>query len=76
MARLAQAQQSELDQEKRKQIFWDIQRKNAEKMFYVPTQGGAGTRWVAYQGNLRNGLEFYQMGYGSGTERMPYRWKS
>ncbi len=76
MAKLALQQQSELDEAKRKAIFWDIQRKNAQHMFYVPTQAGAGTRWVAYQGNLRNSLEFYQQGYGSGTERMPYRWKA
>ena len=45
---LANKQQVEMDEKKRKEIFFDIQRENAKHMYYVPSQAGAGTRWVGY----------------------------
>ncbi len=76
MAALAKKQQSELDEVKRREIFWDIQRKNAQNMYYVPGQAGAGTRWIAYQGNLRNSINHFSQGYGTATERAPFRWRA
>ncbi len=76
LEKLAVQQQSELNEEKRRQIFHDIQRENAKHMYYVPSQAGAGTRWVGYQGHVKNALEFYTQGYGAGTELHPYKWKA
>ncbi len=69
-------QQQELDEAKRKAIIWDMQRHNAEQMYYIPGQVGAGTTWTGHQANVRNGVEYVVNGYGGGTEVVPYRWKA
>ncbi len=54
MIELANKQQAELDFEKRKEIFAEIQRKNAENMYYIPHNIGAGTGWTGFQGAVQN----------------------
>jgi len=76
MKALALKQQSELDPEKRKQVFYDIQRKNAEKMFYIPHPLGGGTVWAGWQPWIQTALTLNTIGYGAGTETLPYRWSS
>ncbi len=49
---LLAAQRKEFDHEKRKQIVWDIQRRNAEMMYYVP--GVKGQTYTALQPSLKN----------------------
>lgn len=62
----------EFDQEARLQQVHDIQRRNAEMMFYLPTPLGAGTAWTAYlprvQGIVRT------RGYGGPTEVYSRLW--
>lgn len=70
----AQAQQRELDEEKRKEIFWNIQKKNGVEMYYVPSVAGAGTSWTAFQGYLKGAMDYRTKGYGQPTEEYPYRW--
>ncbi len=74
---LAMKQQVEIDPVKRKEIFFEIQRKNAEKMYYVPDQAGAGTTWASYQPWIKNALQVNTVpgSYGAGTETAPFRWK-
>ncbi len=69
-------QQSELDETKRRELLWEMQRYNAQKMYYVPSNVGAGTTWTAHQSYVRNGVEFVVNGYGGGAETVPYRWKA
>ena len=73
LARLANEQQAAPTEEKRKAIFWDIQRKNAEKMYYVPSQYGAATVWEGFQPYIKN-VRYQSIGYGFGAEEIPYRW--
>jgi ABC-type transport system substrate-binding protein len=73
LAKLAVDQQQASTEEKRKSIFWDIQRKNAEKMYYVPSQAGAATGWGAYQSYVR-GTEYQTVPYASPTEELTYIW--
>ncbi|HQW50484.1 MAG TPA: ABC transporter substrate-binding protein [Tepidiformaceae bacterium] len=75
LADLAAKQQKELDPAKRKEMFFEIQRKNAAKMHYVPTNAGAGTGWTGYQGWVKNiEVQTVPGSYGGGTETAPYRW--
>jgi peptide/nickel transport system substrate-binding protein len=76
LEKLAFDQQKELDEEKRKAIFWEAQKKHALKMYYVPSQAGAGTGWIAHQPNLKNGGAYVVKGYGGYTEEAPFRWKA
>ncbi len=73
LAKLARDQQSAPTEEKRKAIFWEIQRKNAEKMYYVPSQVGAATIWEGHAPHVKNVL-YQTVGYGSPTEELPFRW--
>jgi ABC-type transport system substrate-binding protein len=73
LAKLATDQQSASSEEKRKAIFWDIQRKNAEKMYYVPSQAGAATGWAAYQPYIK-GTEYQTIPYAAPTEEVTYLW--
>jgi peptide/nickel transport system substrate-binding protein len=73
MADLARAQQREVDAEARLELFAEIQRKNAEKGYYFPSQAGAGTGWAAYQPNVRFN-DIRTTGYGTGIEELPYYW--
>lgn len=76
LAKLAADQQKEMDEEKRKQIFFEIQKYHASKMYYVPNQAGAATSWEGHQSWVKNGAEYQTLGYGAATETYPYRWKS
>ena len=72
---LAFKQQTELDPAKRKEMFFEIQRKNAAKMHYVPSNVGAGTGWTGYQSWVKNiDVQTVPGSYGAGTETTPYRW--
>ncbi len=66
----------EQNDEKRKEIFAEMQRYHASKMYYIPSQVGAGTGWTGHLGNIRNGVEFNTTGYGGGTETLPFRWRA
>ena len=70
---LTAQQQQELDEEKRKELFFEIQRKNAEKGYYFPNQSGAGTGFVTFQKNI-NYADRRTLFYGAGTESYPYWW--
>lgn len=73
MVDLTTKQQQETDAEARKELFFEIQRKNAEKGYYFPSQAGAGTGWTGYQPNVRfNNIR--TTGYGVGTEEYPFYW--
>ncbi len=76
LLKLTADQQKEGNEEKRKQIFWDIQRENAKHMYYIPNQAGAGTGWGSGQGNLKNYTVYLSPGYGFPTEAFPYLWKA
>jgi ABC-type transport system substrate-binding protein len=52
ITQLLAAQRKEFDAEKRKQIVWDIQRRNAEMMYYVP--GVKGFTYNALQPAVKN----------------------
>ena len=68
---LANKQQAELDEPTRKGYIEEIQRINATKMYYVPSQAGAGTGWTAYRPEVRGVLQ--TRGYGIATEALPFR---
>jgi peptide/nickel transport system substrate-binding protein len=75
LERLARAQQRELDFEKRKQLFFDIQRKNAEKMHYIPSNAGAGTGWTGYREWVKNiEIQTVPGAYSAATEEVPFIW--
>jgi peptide/nickel transport system substrate-binding protein len=76
LAALAAKQQAELDPEQRKQDFWEIQRKNAEKMYYIPNQAGAGPAWLAYSPRITGPgqLNTVPGSYGAATESLPFWW--
>ncbi len=72
---LARKQQRELDFEKRRELFYEIQRKNAAKMWYIPQNMGAGTGWTGYQEWVKNiGVQTVPGSYGAATEELPYFW--
>lgn len=71
---LAQRQQRELNEETRKELFWELQRKHGEKMWYVPGITGAGPAWTVYNARLKGAPEYRTKGYGTGTEELPFRW--
>lgn len=76
LASLARAQQREPDPEKRKELFWEIQRYHAGKMYLVPNQLGGGTAWSAHQSWLKNAVNFVTpVSYVTGAENVPYFWK-
>jgi len=78
LAAMATAQQKELDPAKRKQIFFDIQKAHAAKMYYVPNQAGAVTSWTAYQPYIQTALDIHTRPstYAVGTEQDIYRWSN
>ncbi len=73
---LTKKQQVEMDETRRKAIFAQIQQVNAQHMYYIPMQYGAGTTWAAYQPWMKNSMEFHTTGYGGATEVTPYIWKN
>lgn len=72
--RMARAQQSELDPEKRRQLFLDLQKYQAGKMYYIPSQYRAGTNWTGYQPKVKNADSYRTKGYAAATESLVYRW--
>ena len=75
LADLAAKQQVELDPAKRKELFFEIQRKNAEKMHYIPSNAGAGTGWAGYQGWVKNiDIQTVPGAYSGATEEAPFIW--
>jgi ABC-type transport system substrate-binding protein len=75
LADLAAKQQRELDPAKRKELFFEIQRKNAEKMHYIPSNAGAGTGWAGYQGWVKNiDIQTVPGAYSGATEEAPFTW--
>jgi len=72
---LARKQQRELDPAKRKELFFEIQRKNAAKMWYIPQNQGAGTAWTGYREWVKNvEIQTVPGSYGGATEVLPFRW--
>ena len=77
LAALAIKQQGETDPAKRKQDMFDIQKLNAAKMYYVPSQVGASIGFVAAQPWVQNAntIRTRPSTYAIGTETIPYYWK-
>lgn len=69
-------QRQELDVAKRREIFHEIQRYHATKMYYVPGQYGAGLSWTIHQPWMRMVTEIRTIAGGTSTaqETLPYRW--
>ena len=65
-------QAAEADYEKRREYIYEIQRINAENMYYVPSQAGAGVGWTGANEKLR-GYRVWKS-YGMGTENSPWLW--
>ncbi|MGD9890543.1 MAG: ABC transporter substrate-binding protein [Dehalococcoidia bacterium] len=77
LEKLARDQQRELDEGKRRDMFHEIQRHHAGKMYLIPSSFGSGYAWIAYQPTLRNAADFATpIGYASGGEQFPFWWKS
>jgi len=62
----------ELDPDARREQMHEIQRINAQMMYYLPTSTGAGTSFVAYQAGVR-GIRNTR-GYGGPTEVYAHYW--
>lgn len=69
---LAAKQAVELNEEQRTEYLYDIQRRNGEMMFYVPTQSSATAGWTAYKSFVRNHRR--TRGYGGATENTAVTW--
>lgn len=65
-------QRAELDPEVRRGYIHEIQKINAENMYYVPSQAGAGTGWTGYRPEVRGISQ--TRGYGGATENLPAFW--
>jgi peptide/nickel transport system substrate-binding protein len=76
LTKLATDAQVELNEEKRREIFHQVQKINGEKMYYIPNVAGAGTGFSGSQPNVRNHPEFVTKAYGGPSETYPFRWKA
>lgn len=76
LKKIAEDAAAELNEEKRRALFIQAQKLNAEKMYYIPNVAGAGTGWAASQANVRNHPEFVTKAYGGYAETVPFRWKA
>ncbi len=76
MQKLAEDCATELNEEKRKEIFAQAQIKNAEGMFYIPNVAGSGTSFAAAQPNLTNYDTWSTKAYGARSETYPFYWKA
>jgi peptide/nickel transport system substrate-binding protein len=65
-------QKVELDPKQRTQQLYEIQRINDSHMYYVPTPGGGGTGYTAYQPSV-HGLR-HTRGYAYATEEIMQFW--
>ena len=70
---IAAAQAVEFNEDQRRALLHEAQILNAEKMWYVPSQAGAGTSYTAYQKYLQGGVRD-TLGYGAGTEEYIWYW--
>jgi peptide/nickel transport system substrate-binding protein len=76
LEKLARDQQKELNEEKRRDIFHQIQRTHAAQMYLIPSSYGGGVGWSGHQPWLKNSLDFRTpVGYANGGEQFPYWWK-
>jgi peptide/nickel transport system substrate-binding protein len=66
-------QRVELDEETRRELMHQGQRLNGDRMYYVPTQAGAGTSYTAYQANIQGGIRDTN-GYGASVEEYIFYW--
>ena len=73
MDELSAAQSVALVDDDRRALMHEAQIRNAEQMWYVPSQAGAGTSYIAYQGSVNGGLRD-TLGYGAGTEEYIWYW--
>ena len=69
---LDKKQSVELNADKRREYIWEIQRINADKMYYVPSQFGAGVGWTAFRPEVRGITQ--TRAYGGGTEILGNLW--
>ncbi len=69
---LDEKQRVELDADTRRGFIHEIQKINAENMYYIPSQAGAGTGWTGYQPEVRGISQ--TRGYGGATENHPGLW--
>jgi peptide/nickel transport system substrate-binding protein len=76
LEKLARDQQRELNEDKRRDIFYEIQKAHAAQMYLVPSSYGGGVAWSGHQPWLKNSLDFRTpVGYANGGEQFPYWWK-
>ena len=75
LEKLARDQQAELNDEKRRQLILDMQKYQAGKMYYIPSQFRAGTVWTGYQPAMKNVDTYRTKGFGAPTETYVYYWK-
>lgn len=73
MTDIDERQKVELDEEARRAIMHEGQILNAENMYYVPSQAGAGTSFRAYQPWVQGGIRD-SSGYGWPTEEYAWYW--
>ena len=70
-------QGAELDLTKRKDLFNQIQQYHATKMYYIPSQAGAGTGWGGWREWVQtNDIHSVPGSYGWPTELLPWFWKT
>ena len=70
---LVSAEAVALLEDDRRTIMHEAQIRNAEQMWYVPSQAGAGVSYTAYQSSVRGGLRD-TLGHGGGTEEFIWYW--
>jgi hypothetical protein len=73
---LTNKQATQMVEADRKATLWQIQQVNAQHMYYIPDQWGAGSTWGAWHPYVMNPLVFRTTGYGGGTEVLPWLWKN
>ena len=73
MDELSTAQSVALVVDERRALMHEAQIRNAEQMWYVPSQAGAGSSYTAYQASVNGGLRD-TIGYGAGTEEYIWYW--
>ncbi len=77
LTELWKKQGAELDLTKRKALFNQIQAYHATKMYYIPSQAGAGTGWGAWrEWVMTNDIHTVPGSYGWPTELLPFFWKN
>jgi peptide/nickel transport system substrate-binding protein len=71
---LSQRQVTILDVEERREMLWEIQRRNALHMYYIPMTYGGGAGFTAAQPWVRNIGVYRTQGYGASTETRTHYW--